>query len=124
SPTASPSWQPTPSGGSAWAATPACGCWSATPYRASSTTSTASTARCWRTVGEPAAPPRERCSLAAREGLEGGPGRLLLAADRLEPGLPAADAPLVPDQEPEHHGGARGLARDRARVLHVHVLLR
>src|SRR4051794_22121838 len=38
--------------------------------------------------------------------------RLLLAADGEEAGLPAAQPPLVAEQEPEHHGDPRVLARD------------
>src|SRR5437764_6402381 len=51
--------------------------------------------------------------LPARDPEECVPGRLLLAAHRLEAGLPAAQVRVVLDEEPEHHVDARVLPRDR-----------
>src|SRR5689334_20133985 len=45
--------------------------------------------------------------------------RLLLPAGREQAGLPAAEAPLVAKQEPEHHRDPRVLARDLVRLRQV-----
>src|SRR5919206_969739 len=68
--------------------------------------------------------PRPRCGVLvatrlvwqAAEGVEGG---LLLPAHREEPGLPAAQAAFVAEQEPEHHRDARVLAGDRVGLRQV-----
>src|SRR5262245_6026313 len=49
--------------------------------------------------------------------------RLLLARGREEAGLPAAEAPLVAEQEPEHHRDPRVLARELVRLRQVRRLL-
>src|SRR3954469_18760314 len=51
-------------------------------------------------------------------------GGLLLAADRLEAGLPACEAPLVAQEEPRHHRDARVPTGDRVRLRQVARLLR
>src|SRR5204863_10115775 len=55
---------------------------------------------------------------------EGVVGRLVLAGDGHQTGLPAGEAALVTEQEPEHHADARVLAGDRVRLRQVPRLLR
>src|SRR5579871_2258323 len=60
--------------------------------------------------------PRETAALALRRLEEGVPGRLLLAAHRLEAGLPAAVERPVAEQVPEEDLDARVVTRDRDRL--------
>src|SRR6059058_4198162 len=55
---------------------------------------------------------------------EGVVGRLVLAGDGHQTGLPAGQAALVAEQEPEHQADARIPAGDRVRLREVPRLLR